>query len=71
MPRRKRRRSFLEGTLIEKVFYESKPILCMATAAYMLKVMPQSQLGQVSAMLLFGCGALIMIERLRYRGYLK
>lgn len=71
MPRRKRTRSFLEGTFIEKVFYETKPVICMGAAAYMLKAFPLSQLGQVSAMLLFGCGALITIERLRYRGFLK
>lgn len=69
--RRVRSRAFLEGTVLEKLFYELKPFLCMGGAAYLLREMDLMKSGQLAAMLLFGCGLFILVERLRYRGYLK
>jgi hypothetical protein len=68
---RQRRPGFLEGTLLEKLFYELKPFLCLGGGCYLLKGHDLLLLGRLGATLLLLSGLFILFERARYRGYLK
>ncbi|MBK9041215.1 MAG: hypothetical protein IPL83_19030 [Bdellovibrionales bacterium] len=58
--------------VVEKLFYEIKPYLCIGFAFFILKATEvQTATGKVSAMTLLICGTILAYSRLRGRGIIK
>lgn len=58
--------------VVERLFYEIKPYLCIGFAFFVLKATEvQSATGKVSAITLLVCGTILAYSRLRGRGIIK
>lgn len=63
-----------KSSLIEVLFYESKPVLLLALGLYgfnQIEGGQTTQIGKLSVFLLFVCTALIIFGRLKNRGLLR
>ncbi len=56
--------------MVEKLFYETKPFLFVWLGYVAIQTQTMLKVGKIPATILMGCGLLVLVMRLAYRGYL-